>query len=37
MGAVGRELALERFTIDAMMQRITNVYAGLLNGKPPLV
>ena len=37
MGVVGRELALERFTIDAMMQRITNVYAGLLNGKPPLV
>jgi L-malate glycosyltransferase len=32
MGIAGRDLAIERFTIDAMMNRITHVYASLLNG-----
>lgn len=32
MGAMGRETALERFTIDAMMCRITGAYASLLDG-----
>jgi glycosyltransferase involved in cell wall biosynthesis len=32
MGAMGREAALERFTIDAMMRRITGAYASLLRG-----
>jgi glycosyltransferase involved in cell wall biosynthesis len=30
MGAAGRERVKERFTIDAMMNQITNVYTGLL-------
>jgi L-malate glycosyltransferase len=30
MGATGRELVKERFTIDAMMNQITRVYANLL-------
>jgi glycosyltransferase involved in cell wall biosynthesis len=33
MGMAGRGLAVERFTIDAMMNRITNVYKSVLNGK----
>jgi glycosyltransferase involved in cell wall biosynthesis len=33
MGMAGRCRAVERFTIDAMMNRITNVYAGVLNGR----
>ena len=32
MGAMGREAALERFTIDAMMRQITGAYASLLRG-----
>jgi glycosyltransferase involved in cell wall biosynthesis len=32
MGAMGREAALEKFTIDAMMRRITGAYASLLGG-----
>jgi len=30
MGAAGRELVKERFTIDAMMNQITHIYASLL-------
>jgi hypothetical protein len=30
MGAAGRGLVEERFTIDAMMNQITHVYTGLL-------
>jgi glycosyltransferase involved in cell wall biosynthesis len=33
MGIAGRDLAAERFTIEAMMNRITHVYASLLNGR----
>jgi hypothetical protein len=33
MGIAGRDLVVERFTIDAMMNRITNVYASVLNGR----
>ena len=33
MGLAGRDLVVEKFTIDAMMNRITNVYASLLDAK----
>jgi glycosyltransferase involved in cell wall biosynthesis len=32
MGIAGRDLVVEKFTIEAMMNRITSVYSGLLNG-----
>jgi glycosyltransferase involved in cell wall biosynthesis len=34
MGAVGKKLAAEKFTTDAMMHQITLAYASLLTGKP---
>lgn len=33
MGVLGRELVVEKFTIDAMMRQITEVYASLLDAR----
>jgi len=33
MGEAGRRLVEERFTIDAMMHQITDVYSSLLEGR----
>jgi hypothetical protein len=33
MGAAGRELVVAKFTIEAMMNKITKAYSHLLNAK----